>query len=333
VLSGFLITGILLRMKETLPARQYFQKFYGRRILRIFPLYYFYLIILTVAFIFCNSISFEPLRNELQNIVGPQLPYAYFYVYDFFFASSAYTVTSFLTHLWSLAVEEQFYIIWPLILFLVPKEKMKRLFLSAIILGPAFRLLTYFVYSNHLFPFQIDNPYLAVYVLPFSHVDAFAFGAYISQFEFPNPRRQLAILVFAVPLLGYLTQYLSVGIIDLGTLGYEFKMFTAYKFVWGYSLLNYLFALIIQNVYRLKRFLWIFDSFPLRYLGKISYGIYVYHIAVLWFVTSVQFAHLNQFFTYLMALALTVIVSSLSFYSLEKPISDLKDKFFSLRAS
>jgi peptidoglycan/LPS O-acetylase OafA/YrhL len=188
------------------------------------------------------------------------------------------------------------------------------------------------VYASHLFRFQIDNPYLAVYVLPFSHVDAFAIGAYISQFEFPNPRRQLAVLVFVVPLLGYLTQYLSVGIIDLGTLGYEFKMFTAYKFVWGYSLLNYLFALIIQNVYRLKRFLPIFDSFLLRYLGKISYGIYVYHVAVLWLVTVGDFAHLNQFFTYLVALALTVIVSSLSFYFLEKPISDLKDRFFPLRA-
>jgi peptidoglycan/LPS O-acetylase OafA/YrhL len=58
----------------------------------------------------------------------------------------------------------------------------------------------------------------------------------------------------------------------------------------------------------------------------------VYHIAVLWFVTSKQFIHLNQFFVYLVALALTVIVSTLSFYFLEKPISDLKDKFFPLRA-
>ena len=49
VLSGFLITGILLRMKETLPVKQYFYKFYGRRFLRIFPLYYFYLLVLTIA--------------------------------------------------------------------------------------------------------------------------------------------------------------------------------------------------------------------------------------------------------------------------------------------
>ena len=52
VLSGFLITDILLRMKEKLPQREFFIKFYGRRFLRIFPLYYFYLILLATLFFF-----------------------------------------------------------------------------------------------------------------------------------------------------------------------------------------------------------------------------------------------------------------------------------------
>jgi peptidoglycan/LPS O-acetylase OafA/YrhL len=90
VLSGFLITGILLHMKETQPVKQYFYKFYGRRFLRIFPLYYFYLIILTIALLQSDLLPLKPLRDELQNTVRLQLPYAYFYVYDFFYASSAY---------------------------------------------------------------------------------------------------------------------------------------------------------------------------------------------------------------------------------------------------
>lgn len=337
VLSGFLITGILLRMKETLPAKQYFYKFYGRRFLRIFPLYYFYLLILTIMLWQSNLFSFEPLRNELQTSIRPQLPYAYFYVYDFFFASSKYNVAIFLTHFWSLAVEEQFYILWPLFLFFSPQGKIKNLFLFTIVLGPVFRLIAYFVYSNHLFPFLLDNPYLAIYALPFSHIDAFAMGAYISQFQLPNPRKQLAILICAVPLLGYLTQYFVTGIIDLGTLGYEFKMFTAYKFVWGYSILNYLFALIIQNVYRSKLFLRVLDHFILRYLGKISYGIYVYHMAVLWFIGAFMGDRSHPPFysilLYLAALIITTLISSISFYLLEKPISDLKDKFFSLKTT
>lgn len=330
VLSGFLITGILLRMKDTLPVKQYYYKFYGRRFLRIFPLYYFYLLILTIALWKSDLIHFQPLQNELQNVIQPQLPYVYLYVYDFFYASSAFQATAFVTHFWSLAVEEQFYILWPLLIFFTPKERIKGLFLFTIVLGPVFRLIIYFVYSSRLFPFLLDSPHLAIYALPFSHIDAFAMGAYVSQFEIPNSRRQLTILVCTMPLLGYLAQYLAVGIIELNTLGYEFKMHTAYKYIWGYTLLNYLFALIIQNVYREKLFLRVLDHFTLRYLGKISYGMYVYHVPIVWFVSNLLPGEHSSIFMFFVILMATTLVSSLSFYLLEKPISDLKGRFFPL---
>jgi peptidoglycan/LPS O-acetylase OafA/YrhL len=181
---------------------------------------------------------------------------------------------------------------------------------------------------------------MAVYVLPFSHIDAFAMGAYISRFPFPNPRKQLAILMYAIPSLGFLTQYLSTGTIQLDTAGYEFTMFTAYKFVWGYSVLNYLFALIVHNVDQTKLFTTILDHFTLRYLGKISYGLYVYHSPVVWFLLALQLRYsdqlhlslyLGQVRTFFVVLILTLIVSSLSFHLFEKPINNLKDKFFAFK--
>src|SRR5574339_1073189 len=60
VLSGFLITGILLDMKKSLPPRDYFFKFYGRRFLRIFPLYYFYLLLMIGVATWLLSISYRP---------------------------------------------------------------------------------------------------------------------------------------------------------------------------------------------------------------------------------------------------------------------------------
>jgi peptidoglycan/LPS O-acetylase OafA/YrhL len=338
VLSGFLITGILLRMKETLPGKQFFTKFYGRRFLRIFPLYYFYLFVLTVLVWQSDSILIKSLREEIQNFIQPQIVYAYTYVFDFRYASSMFRDTPFMTHLWTLSAEEQFYILWPVILFFTPKDKLKRLFLSIIALGPVMRLLTYIAISNHLFPTLADDPYRAIYALPFSQVDAFTMGAYISSFNLPNPRKQLVILAVALPLLGYLTQYLTYGKIALDTLGYEFNMVSGYKFIWGYSAVNYFFAVFIQAVYREGLFVRVLDHPILQYLGKISYGLYVYHFPVIYFIYLFRPKYKNLFspsvefmLVYLTALAMTILVASISYHLLEKPINNMKDKWFPLK--
>jgi peptidoglycan/LPS O-acetylase OafA/YrhL len=80
VLSGFLITGILVDMKETLAVKPYFIKFYGRRILRIFPLYYFYLVIMWILTAWALSSGFEP---EPMRVYQNEMGYALTYIYDF----------------------------------------------------------------------------------------------------------------------------------------------------------------------------------------------------------------------------------------------------------
>jgi peptidoglycan/LPS O-acetylase OafA/YrhL len=165
-------------------------------------------------------------------------------------------------------------------------------------------------------------------------------GAYIACFQIPNRRKQLAILVSIVPLVGFVTQYLSAGEIKLDTFGYEFTMLTGYKFIWGYSVINYFFALIIQEVHQSKLFTNILDHFSLSYLGKISYGMYVYHLPVIWFLLAIQleykdrlpfFFYLGQTRTYFLVLLITLIIASLSFHLFEKPINNLKDRFFPLK--
>lgn len=339
VLSGFLITGILLRMKESLPARQYFKSFYGRRFLRIFPLYYFYLFLLGLAAWQTDLIPFKFIQQEIQNNVQPQLPYAFLYIYNFLHASVWYQHTPFLSHLWSLSVEEQFYIVWPLVLFLTPKEKIKGLFLTAIVLGPILRWAIYLIFQSQAFPALLPAPHLAVYVLPFSHADAFAFGAYVSQFSLPKPRLQLAVLAVMIPILGFATQYTWFGDVRPDTLGYEFTLKGAYKFIWGYSILNYFFALVVHAVHRTGLWTRFLESPVMRYLGKISYGMYVYHYAVIWFIIQAQNKNREALDlainygtaqAYLLALLMTTLVASLSFRYLEKPINDLKDRFFPL---
>lgn len=339
VLSGFLITGILLRMKETLPPKGYFKSFYGRRFLRIFPVYYFYLFLLGLAAWQTNWIPFKFIQREVEEIIQPQLPYAFLYAYNFLHATGGYRHTAFLSHLWSLSVEEQFYVVWPLILFLTPKERLKGLLLSAVALAPTLRLITFHLYRTGVFESPLGSPHLAVYVLPFSHIDAFALGAFVSQFSLPKPRLQIAALALVIPILGFATQYAAYGEIRPDTLGYEFTLISGYKFVWGYSLFNYFFALIVHAVHRAGMWTRFLELPVMRRLGKISYGMYVYHYAIIWFIIQIQNKNrwiLDLSFnngmarTYLLALALTALVAGLSYRYLEKPINDLKDVYFPL---
>jgi peptidoglycan/LPS O-acetylase OafA/YrhL len=332
VLSGFLITDILLRMKEKLPRREFFTKFYGRRFLRIFPLYYFYLLLLAVLIALLPSLKLNALNTDLGTQFVNQIWVALFYVYDFFHATAFFERSRFFTHLWSLSVEEQFYLLWPLLIFMTPREKFKQLCLTSIGLGFLFRLGITLVYRAQLFPFLSSDPQQSVNVLPFSHLDAFALGAYISRFELPRPRLQLLVLTIVVPVLGLATDFLTKGTLTL-SLGYDLPLTGWYKEVWGYTVLNYLFAVLIYCVARTNFLTVILDSPPLRYLGKISYGLYVYHYGIITICAAFarRYAlgfslHSPQLF--FMALGATLLVATLSFYLLEKPLIDLKDKLF-----
>ena len=114
VLSGFLITNILLR---TLYQPDFLRNFYVRRILRIFPLYYFALILILVVLPF-----FQSLHLDLSYYQENQ---AWFWIYlqNWLFVFKPLHGSKLLLHFWSLAVEEQFYLIWPIIILLVRRPK------------------------------------------------------------------------------------------------------------------------------------------------------------------------------------------------------------------
>lgn len=333
VLSGFLITGILLDMKKSYLPREYFTKFYGRRFLRIFPLYYFYLLIMVGLTIWLISIPYRP---AYMQIFLDQIWYAVFYVYDFFFATTAFMENNFLDHLWSLSVEEQFYVLWPLLILFVPDHHMKKLFIGFIILGPLFRTVIFLIHRAGIFEFLGHPVEQVIYPLPFSHLDAFALGGYISLYSIPKAKVQFLWLAAIIPILGFATQYFATGTIgELSALGYPLLLPDAYKFLWGHTLLNYFFALAIYGVAREGWAVRLLEWHPLRYLGKISYGLYVYHFAILWFVR--RFADmwvepaLRQPLIVLLSFSATLGVASLSYFLMEMPLLNLKNRYFSIR--
>lgn len=330
VLSGFLITGILVDMKERLAGAGYFIKFYGRRFLRIFPLYYFYLFIMFLAVKWMASIGFMP---KYMALFRAQLPYAAAYVYNFYSASAQLQqYTNFLTHFWSLAVEEQFYLFWPLLILLTPRKNYKPVFVAIIFLSMLFRgwILTWNPAAMPGF-FTKDLPAM-INVLPFSHLDAFALGALLTATKLPRARAQFLALLIGLPLLGLLTDWLALGNVNFDTsFGYPIFLRIGYKAFWGYTALDYLFAVVIYGVARQGWFVHFLESRPMAYLGKISYGLYVYHFPVQWFVTApfgIPVATPFSPLIFLVSLSLTVLSAGLSYRFLEKPLIDLKDRYF-----
>jgi peptidoglycan/LPS O-acetylase OafA/YrhL len=333
VLSGFLITGILVDMKRALPRGEFFFKFYGRRLLRIFPLYYFYLLL---ALVFSLILFNLGILAKKMDLFWEHLPYALTFTYNFYWAI-AKEPSMLLNHFWTLSVEEQFYIFWPLLIFLTPEKHFKKLFLGAIAFGFLFRLGFTVAYEIHPFSFVVNGAVHGLYPLTFSHMDAFGMGALLSQYKFPKSTKQFAVLSVALPMIGFTANYLSTGSLGpLHGLGYPYLMENAYQFIWGYILLNYWFAVTIDAVAREGLFQRFLASKPLVYLGKISYGLYVYHLGTIFLIYRLLGPAINlpapwaKFTLMLLEFTATFTVASLSYRFLEKPILNLKDKYFSI---
>ncbi len=173
---------------------------------------------------------------------------------------------------------------------------------------------------------------LAVYVLPFSYFDAFAIGGYFSLFVNKEIRiRWIFILSAFVVGLGLAINYFIQGKLDLrdlSGLGYLPVMDEAYKYIWGYTAFNLIFALILYKMKKREFFPSIFENNILDYFGKISYGLYLYHFPVIALVcyflnTTVISIHVSA-----MCLVATVAVSMISYHFIELRILSFKDKLF-----
>jgi len=162
VLSGFLITGILLRSKES---PRYYQNFYLRRTLRIFPLYYLYISLVFFVFpILSKYIWF------IEKVSVDQIWY-WTYLANFKMFIDKYAPRIYLWHIWSLCIEEQFYFIWPPIVGLFSIKNMKRVLVGIIFLCLGIRILLKLVYNCN--NFQIN-------VFTFGRFDILALGGLLA---------------------------------------------------------------------------------------------------------------------------------------------------------
>jgi peptidoglycan/LPS O-acetylase OafA/YrhL len=320
VLSGFLITSILLDGKQE-ALGTYLKRFYWRRSLRIFPLYYVYLLGIVLLFLVAQQPP-DFLRK---------LPYLLLYNYNHYPLFNSLSIDTTFTHFWSLSVEEQFYLFWPLLIFFLPERPLKILLIVIIVSSPLIRWVAFEWLSTHDYP--ADDLGQIVYRLTLSHFDGFAFGALIPLYKLQQ-RAQLGKKL----LLGSSILFFLLGAINIATTaapisswGFPNGGTDNYQYVWSYTVINLLSLSLIITVLSSHESMWLrkfFETPLLVHIGKVSYGMYVYH----WILLAGYRKILHPFIGYrplsfVIYLMLTFAVSWLSFFFFERYFINLKDKF------
>ena len=257
-LSGFLITGILLRTKMAL---NYFSSFYARRVLRIFPVYYLTLSVVLVL----------AAHNAWWNSMIPALGHTrlsyYFYLQNWpaFWAHGHELRANVIGHFWSLAVEEQFYLVWPLVVLLLPERLLLRICIVLLSLALPFRIL---------FFHKIGGDYGFIH-LTITRIDGLLVGAIGAILTHRMGKIPLWVVYSALSLGGAIIGYIA--------LFHHHELVATYRYMetagfTGFALLSG--GLIGLSQYPRPRLLRVLRARWLTKIGKYSYGIYVFHIPI-----------------------------------------------------
>lgn len=255
VLSGFLITSILIQTRES---PKYFKNFFIRRILRIFPLYFGFLILLLIIL---PNLS-EGLA-ESSKVMRQESFWFWTYLVNLRVAYLGGFGSFQGGYMWSLALEEQFYLLWPLVVYLV-RKKLVVLCMAIIILAAVSRI---FLLENGMSP-------TSLYVFTLTHLDSILMGSILGALYSSNK-------------IGSSEIYFKVLFL-LGVSGFIFVLLSDNKFVYysdyvsktGLLSVAFIFAyFVLISITRSQDdfiFLILSNRF-LRYTGKISYGLYLFH--------------------------------------------------------
>lgn len=337
VLSGFLITGILYDTRNT---QHRFKNFYVRRTLRIFPLYYAILL---------AAILLMPILHWVYHPIWYLWPlylenYGRFiwvhdlqtnpYALDHLLSATRHfanpPLVFYLGHFWSLCVEEQFYLAWPLVVFLVKdRVRLRNVCAAAFFVVLAARVLCVLAVPRNLLEAGLLERFTPL------RVDALLVGGFVALcLRGPEAAR---LTRFARPIMwavaGAFLAMEGYYVVSTGS-PYNPGVWVPWLGTIGYSMID-LFAagLILQaiqpetGVYRILEYRW------LRRLGQISYGFYVFHdiphILYIKLVRHLFGANATHFSLRVAALALvgTLLMAYSSFRFFEAPFLKLKDRF------
>lgn len=298
-ISGYLLTYLLLIEKEKY-GRINIPKFYLRRGLRIWPLYFFLIAIAPLIIDWLGDTKPDYLPNILFinnfNTIRTE-------TWQFPFA-----------HFWSICIEEHFYLVWPIIIALVPRKKVTTAIVLLIGVSWAYKLYTFLPGTS---------TWYHVYLHTLSRMDVILLGGL------------LADIYLRKPFVFRLTWPVTTAIVVFLVVILSFDTISNYDMIFGrvlrlpvyITLLALVFADLLFNPKR--NFTGKFWK-PFMYLGRVSYGIYMYgNILVIVIIKKVLIGLQvpNIYLYYFLCFSLSLLLPVISYELLEKPFLKLKQRF------
>lgn len=317
VLSGFLITYLLLSEEKVFGAIS-IKKFYVRRILRIWPLYF--LIVILALFILPHIHIFTlPGYSKAVIYTHLFLKILFYVVFLPNLVFAKFGVIPYAAHTWSIGTEEQFYLVWPVLIKFFHKYRMAVMF--TIIFG---YLFIYGLLLSHVTDGLSHRDVILRFWQHFN-IDCMAIGGIFAILLF---RKDKLLKLF---MNNYLFYFTLVFVFTLILLGKYVPTKTVAGFVIDINNETYavLFGILILNFAVNNKIKISLENALFTYLGNISYGLYMYHpISIILAITIATAAHIHtNWFVYPLSIGLTILLAGLSYKYFESYFLRFKTKF------
>ncbi len=320
VLSGFLISYLLIHEKIS-TNKVDIKKFFIRRTLRIWPLFFLIIILMFVLPVNIKTLFLG--FNEYGYGYDLDWHFSFFFLENYkMYLTDMHPNATTITMFWTLCIEEHFYILWVFAMFFIPKNRILLFLICSVILA---------IVSRFIEPLVIHNEHIETQEI-FTNLDFFAIGGILGYFVAKNFEK-VAGFIDSIPFfIRVLTVLIVIAFVVFQSEIYPYH-YPSVGNVFRPTVIAILFTCLIAVFIPKDSKLKFSDKNPLSYLGKISYGLYIYHAFVMvglnkifihFNLPLVNWANLSLFM--LISFISSVVISSLSYHYFEKPFLRLRER-------